>query len=218
LSPALLFKLAVLGLLLAGAALLVLQGVDLKALLARGLDFIRGLGPATFFGAMAVLPAFGCPLTVFTLSAGPVFGPGLGMPAVVGLSFASLAVNLALSYWLARYALRPWLERLLRWLGYTLPQVAPEDRLGLLVLVRVTPGPPYVLQNIVLGLTAMPFGLFMVVSWTIVCAYSAAFIVFGDALVHGRGQMALLAVSLFIAFTVGVKFLRRHYQRRKESV
>lgn len=217
-SPALLFKLAVAGVVLAGVALLVLKGVDVKTLFNRGLEFIRGLGPVTFFTAMAVLPSFGCPLTAFTLSALPVFGAELGAPTVVGLALASITVNLAFSYWLARYALRPWVEKLLAWMGYTLPQVAAEDRLGLLVLVRVTPGPPYSLQNFVLGLTAIPFGLYMAVSFVIVSLYSAAFILFGDALVHGRGKMAFLAVSLFIAFSVGVKFLRRHYQRRQAKV
>ncbi len=215
LSPALLLKLAIMGVALLGVVVLLLQGVDLKALFARGIDFIRSLGPATFFTAMAVLPAFGCPLTAFTLSAGPVFGAQLGMPLVVVLSLVSIAVNLAFAYWLSRYALRPLAERLLKWLGYTLPQVAKEDQLGLIVLVRVTPGPPYPLQNFVLGLTAMPFGLYMALSWVFVSAYSLAFIFFGDALMHGRGKMAFLAVSLFIAFSVGVKFLRRHYQRRQ---
>ena len=210
-------KLAAAGAVVAGVALMLLQGVDVKALFNQGLAFIRGLGPVTFFAAMAVLPSFGCPLTAFTLSALPVFGGELGAPTVVGLALASIAVNLAFSYWLARYALRPWVEKLLRWMGYTLPQVAAEDRLGLLVLVRVTPGPPYALQNFVLGMTAIPFGLYMAVSFAIVSLYSAAFILFGDALVHGRGKMIFLAVSLFVAFSVGVKFLRRHYQRRKPA-
>ncbi|HTJ78101.1 MAG TPA: hypothetical protein VL357_03820 [Rariglobus sp.] len=214
-SPSLIFKLTVAGVVLAGIALLLMQGVDLKALFNRGLEFIRSLGPVTFFAAMAVLPSFGCPLTAFTLSALPVFGGELGAPAVVGLALASITVNLAFSYWLARYALRPWVEKLLQWMGYTLPKVSPEDHLGLLILVRVTPGPPYALQNFVLGLTMIPFGLYMVVSVAIVSLYSAAFILFGDALVHGRGKMAFVAVSLFVAFSVGVKFLRRHYQRQK---
>jgi len=214
-SPALLFKLVIGGVVLAGIALLVFQGVDVKALFKRGLEFIRSLGPVTFFAVMAVLPAFGCPLTAFTLSALPVFGAELGAPTVVGLALASIAINLAFSYWLARYALRPWVEKLLAWMGYTLPQVPAQDRLGLLVLVRVTPGPPYALQNLVLGMTAIPFGLYMAVSMAIVSLYSVAFILFGDALVHGRGKMAFLAVSLFMAFSFGVKFLRRYYQRRQ---
>ena len=215
LSPALLFKLAIVGVVLGGVVLLVLQGVDVKALFNRGLEFIRSLGPVTFFAAMAVLPSFGCPLTAFTLSALPVFGGEMGAPMVVALALASITVNLAFSYWLARYALRPWVEKLLNWLGYKLPQVAAEDRLGLLVLVRVTPGPPYALQNFVLGMAAVSFGLYMAVSLVIISVYSAAFILFGDAIVNGRGKMAFLAVSLFVAFTVGVKFLRRHYQRRQ---
>ena len=215
LSPALLFKLAIVGVVLGGVVLLVLQGVDVKALFNRGLEFIRSLGPVTFFAAMAVLPSFGCPLTAFTLSALPVFGGEMGAPMVVALALASITVNLAFSYWLARYALRPWVEKLLNWMGYKLPQVAAEDRLGLLVLVRVTPGPPYALQNFVLGMAAVSFGLYRAVSLVIISVYSAAFILFGDAIVNGRGKMAFLAVSLFVAFTVGVKFLRRHYQRRQ---
>ena len=215
LSPALLFKLAIVGVVLGGVVLLVLQGVDVKALFNRGLEFIRSLGPVTFFAAMTVLPSFGCPLTAFTLSALPVFGGELGAPMVVALALASITVNLAFSYWLARYALRPWVEKLLNWMGYKLPQVAAEDRLGLLVLVRVTPGPPYALQNFVLGMAAVSFGLYMAVSLVIISVYSAAFILFGDAIVQGRGKMAFLAVSLFVAFTIGVKFLRRHYQRRQ---
>ena len=215
LSPALLFKLAIVGVVLGGVVLLVLQGVDVKALFNRGLEFIRSLGPVTFFAAMAVLPSFGCPLTAFTLSALPVFGGEMGAPMVVALALASITVNLAFSYWLARSALRPWVEKLLNWMGYKLPQVAAEDRLGLLVLVRVTPGPPYALQNFVLGMAAVSFGLYMAVSLVIISVYSAAFILFGDAIVNGRGKMAFLAVSLFVAFTVGVKFLRRHYQRRQ---
>ena len=215
LSPAWLFKLAIVGVVLGGVVLLVLQGVDVKALFNRGLEFIRSLGPVTFFAAMAVLPSFGCPLTAFTLSALPVFGGEMGAPMVVALALASITVNLAFSYWLARYALRPWVEKLLNWMGYKLPQVAAEDRLGLLVLVRVTPGPPYALQNFVLGMAAVSFGLYMAVSLVIISVYSAAFILFGDAIVNGRGKMAFLAVSLFVAFTVGVKFLRRHYQRRQ---
>ena len=200
---------------LAGVWLLRTHGDEGRIWMNRGLDWVRGVGPGTFFGLMAVLPGLGCPLMIFTLSAGPVFGPVMGLPMVIALASLSLGINLSLTYWLARWVLRPWIERLCSWLGYTLPQVAAEDRLGLLVLVRVTPGPPYALQNFVLGLTAIPFGLYMAVSFVIVSLYSAAFILFGDALVHGRGKTALLAVSLFIAFSVGVKFLRRHYQRRQ---
>lgn len=211
-------KLALLALAGAAAGWLVLRGIDPRPWLERGLAMIRGLGPGAFFAAMTVLPAFGCPLTAFTLTAGPVFAKELGTPAVVAISLACIAANLALSYWVSRYALRPTVGRLLRWLGYNPPpRVTPENRLGVLVLVRVTPGPPYALQNFVLGVVETPFPLYMGVSWLIVSAYSTAFILFGDALAHGRGGMAVAAAGLLAACTVGVGFLRKHYQRRQAA-
>jgi uncharacterized membrane protein YdjX (TVP38/TMEM64 family) len=208
--------------LLAGAGLVALvvawwvwrtQGGELRPLVDQVLGRLRAMGAVTFFVLMALLPAAGCPLTVFTLTAGPVFGPTLGMPLVLVLVWVSIAFNLALSYWLARYALRPWLARLLGWLGYKLPEVAEADHRGLVILVRVTPGPPYVLQSYLLGLAGIPFATYFFISWVISSSYACAFVLFGDALMQGRGRTALLAVMLFIALTVAVQFLRRHYRK-----
>lgn len=194
------------------------HGGDLRGLVDRGLTQVREMGAVTFFALMAVLPALGCPLTVFTLTAGPVFAPTLGMPMVLLLVWLSLALNLALSYWLARHALRPWLARLMSWLGYTVPEVKASDHRGMVILVRVTPGPPYVLQSYLLGLAGIPFGTYFFISWVISSLYACAFVLFGDALMQGRGKMVLVAVGLLAALTVGVQLLRRHYRRRKEKV
>jgi uncharacterized membrane protein YdjX (TVP38/TMEM64 family) len=209
--------------LLAGTGLVVLvatwwmwrsHGDEIKPLAEQGVGWLRELGAGTFFVLMTLLPAAGCPLSVFTLTAGPVFAPSLGMPLVLLLVWVSIAFNLALSYWLARYALRPWLARLCAWLGYKLPEVAEADHRGVVILVRVTPGPPYVLQSYLLGLAGIPFGTYFFISWVISSLYACAFVLLGDALMQGRGRTALVAVSLFIALTVGVQFLRRHYRKQ----
>jgi uncharacterized membrane protein YdjX (TVP38/TMEM64 family) len=212
---ALLLKLGLGAVVVGVGAVFLLRGADPRAWLEQLLATIRGFGPAAFFSAMALLPAFGCPLTVFTLTAGPVFGATLGLPAVLSLAAGAIAANLALTYWLARYGFRPWIEWLFVWLGYRLPQVSEENETALTVLLRVTPGPPFVLQSYLLGLAGVAFRLYMLVSWPISTAYAIAFILFGDSLAQGKGKVALLAVSLFIALTVGVQFLRRHYARRR---
>jgi uncharacterized membrane protein YdjX (TVP38/TMEM64 family) len=191
------------------------QGGDLGTLKERIIAQVRELGPTKFFMLMAVLPAVGCPLTVFTLPAGSVFAPVIGMPLVLALVWLSIAVNLTLTYWLSRYLLRPWLVRLCQWLGYSLPQVAAENQRGLVFLVRVTPGPPYVLQSFLLGLAGIPFVTYFFISWIISSLYACAFVMFGDALMHGHGKMALMSVGFFIVLTVGVQMLRRHYARKK---
>jgi len=189
-------------------------GEDLKPLFLEALERIRALGPLAFFGLMTLLPAVGCPMSVFTLTAGPLFGPVLGMPVVLLLVWISIALNLSLSYWLARYAMRPWLTRICNWLGYKLPEIQTDDLRGVVILVRVTPGPPYALQNYLLGLAGIPFSAYFFTSWVITSLYSCAFVIFGDAIMQGRGRMALMAFMLFTALTVAVQLLSRHYQKR----
>lgn len=210
-----LIKLAVLGVIIGTAAVFLLSGVDLKALLEQGVEMIREAGPVVFFTALAVLPAVGCPLSIFTLPAGSVFAPELGMPLVLLLVCASIAVNLTITYWLSRHLFRPWLIKLLTWLGYTLPEVSAKNHRVLVFLVRVTPGPPYVLQSYLLGLAGIPFVTYFIISWIISSSYACAFVLFGDALMHGRGKMALMAIGLFVVLTVGVHLLRRKYARKQ---
>ena len=215
-KKALLIKLAVVAVALLVAAVLVLRGLDLRALLNDTLALVRGVGPEAFFAAMAILPAFGFPLSPFWLSAGPVFSPVLGLPLVIALCAVSLAVNLALTYWLARYAFRPPLAWLVRRLGYELPRVAPADQVSVSVLLRVTPGPPFCVQGYLLGLAEIPFRVYMLVSWPIAMVLGVVFIYFGDSLAQGKGKLALAALGGLMALGVGFKFLRRRMlQKRK---
>ncbi len=193
------------------------QGYGVREAVEWVLAHVRELGPAAFFSLMAVLPGVGVPVSVFTLTAGPVFAPVLGLPLVVALSLASLGINLALTYGLARWVLRPWVEWLCAWLGFEIPEVSEADQRSLVILVRVTPGPPYVLQNYVLGVARVTFGTYFLISWAVVAFYSTAMILFGDALMNGRGRVALIAASLLVAFVVAVRFARKRLGRSKSD-
>jgi len=192
-------------------------GNELGAWWELGLAQVRGAGPLMFFALMAVLPSLGCPMSVFTLTAGPVFGPSLGIVGVLGLTLLSVALNLAFSYWLASRALRPTLVRLVAWLGYTLPRARAQDYRSLVFLLRVTPGPPFFLQSYLLGIVHIPFRIYFVISWLISGAYACAFVLFGDAVVHGHGKRVILAVGIFAVLTVGVQWLRRRYRNPREA-
>ena len=86
-------------------------------------------GALPFFGAMAVLPAVGMPITPFFVLAGATFGVG---PGLLG-SGVALGLNLTLCYAIARSGLRPKLESLLRRFEYELPglQGDREERAAL---------------------------------------------------------------------------------------
>ncbi len=227
-TKAQLLKMALGCLLLAIVVLAVLHvaGVDLKQAAIDGVarlkqvvevvvSWARGFGPWVFFSAMAILPAFGFPLLPFTLSAGPIFVPQYGMGWVIVFVTMSIGANLAFSYWMARYALRPLLEGVIRKLGYQLPQVAKENGFSLAVLIRVTPGPPFFVQSYLLGLAEVAFKTYMAVSWVIASAYAVALIVFGDALLHGKGRNAFFSLLMFCGLIVGINWLRRRAQAKK---
>lgn len=210
----LLIKMAIAIALLAAIALALAQGYDLLALMQRMLSLVREAGPAGFFIAMAVLPAAGVPQTFFNLAAGPVFAPVLGMPLVLLLSAASITANIAVTYLLARRALRPMLEKLLARASYAVPPVSPDNATDLIVLFRVTPGIPFPVQNYLLGLAGVPFFRYLVVSCLIALPLNAAVILFGEALLDGRGGTVLLGLLSILAAFIIIRMLRRRYLRR----
>ena len=198
-------------------AVVVLRGVDVRGAIDQGLEVIRGAGAAVFFTAMALLPAVGVPASVFTLTAGPVFGPKLGMPLVVVLSVAAMMFNIVMSYFLARRALRPVLEKLIQRLGYKLPDVPKEDMLDLTIIVRVTPGSPFPVQNYLLGLARVPFGMYVAVAFVVQAIYTPAFVLFGDALLQGKGRMAMVAGSLLVVAVVVTHWVRKRVTKKKRE-
>jgi len=220
-----LLKLGALGAVLLVAGILVLRGVDLKALMAQAMAFIdqamviiRSAGPWVFFGAMAVLPAFGFPLLGFAIPAGPAFGAQMGTVGVLAAYGAALAINLALTYWLARYAVRPLVGRLLIRAGYKIPQFKPSEHLAVTLLVRITVGPPYFVQSYLLGLGNVAFFAYMWVSWIIMMLYAVGIVVFGEAIIHGKSGMAATGVSLLVAVGIIVHLARRHFKSRAQTL
>lgn len=210
-------KLAVVGGVLAVGGLLVLRGVDVRGLIERGMNLVRDAGPLAFFSAMALTPAVGVPASLFTLTAGPVFGPKLGIVTVIALCMAAVLVNVTLTHLLTQRALRPLLEKLLARLGYELPQVAPENMTDLAVIVRVTPGSPFPVQNYLLGLAGVPLARNLLVVFIVQFFYMPAFVLFGDAIQHGKGKVAMFAIGLLAAAAAGTHLLRKHYAAKKKA-
>jgi uncharacterized membrane protein YdjX (TVP38/TMEM64 family) len=210
-------KLAVVAVVLGVGALLVLRGLDVRALAERAMALVRAQGPVVFFLAMAILPGVGAPASPFDLAAGPAFGEQLGMPLVVVLACAALTVNMTLTYWLARRALRPVLERLMTRFGYKLPALEPSELMDLTIVMRVTPGMPFVIQNYLLGMARVPFGRYVIVSSVIIWIYTVGIVLFGDAVLHGKGGMAVVAVSVLVVAAVATHWVRKNLAKKKAA-
>lgn len=203
-------KLGLVVVVLAVGAWLAMRHVDFAAQAARCVTFFREAGPAAFFMAMALLPVVGFPLSPFTLAAGPVFGPVMGLGNVILCTLLAVTVNVALSYWIAARALRPLVSYWVKRLGYTLPEVQPHAAWPVILLVRIVPGPPFFLQSYLLGLARVPFGIYMLVSTVVPAAYLTATIVLGDALMRGdKWAMAEAGLLFFVAGGVLHQLRRR---------
>ncbi|MDB6128836.1 MAG: associated Golgi protein [Verrucomicrobia bacterium] len=195
-TPALLKLAGGLGL-IAVAGWFATRGFDFKGAVDRLIAFFREAGPLEFFIAMALLPAAGVPLSPFTVAAGPVFGPVMGVGNVILCCLAAVAVNVALSYWIASRALRPLATRLVRWLGYELPEIRGNSTWTVSLLVRIVPGPPFFLQSYLLGLARVPFGVYMTVSTIVPAAYISAMVLLGDGLMRGDRVAMIEAAAIF---------------------
>jgi len=181
-----------------GIVVLVQMG-DLRARMSDFLALVRARGAPTFFLAMGILPLFGFPLAPFVLSAGPVFAPSIGVGAVIGWGVMALVANVSLAYLLAAWWMRPWMERLIHWLGYSVPQFPEGRSLEATLLLRVVPGVPFFLQSYLLGLARVRFGTYIAVSGLIPTLYLSAAVLAGDALAEGsRGRLLVAGVAITI--------------------
>lgn len=208
-------KLALAAVVLAVGAVLVLRGVEVPALISRGMEMIRRVGPVAFFAAMAVLPTVAVPISLFTIVAGEAFAPQMGLGAVIAVALVVLAVNLALTYWVARYAARPLLTRLLLRYGYKVPRVTRDNALAVTLVMRLTPGIPYAVQGYVLGIAEVPFGLYMLVSWLFQVPWAVGFIVLGQGLLKGNFAVAAKGLGVIVVVAVLVHWLRKKYAKRE---
>jgi uncharacterized membrane protein YdjX (TVP38/TMEM64 family) len=213
-KTSLLVMLGALAVIAAVAGYFILRGLDWSGIFTVAMAHVRAAGPLVFFVAMGILPAVGAPILAFILTAGPAFGPQLGLGGVLAACAVSHVLSLSIGYWLARRWLRPWLQKFVVRSGHKVPQVVPEDQFEVTLLLRITPGPPFFLQNFLLGLAEIPFPRYLAISWTVIMMHTTGLVVFGKALANGKGREAVLGVSLFVAALLIINLLRRHYAKR----
>jgi uncharacterized membrane protein YdjX (TVP38/TMEM64 family) len=164
-------------------------------------DWATSVGPwfpVAFFAAHVVVTVFPFPRTAFTLAAGLLFGPLLGIPIAVVASTLSAVIAViavrAAGWQVGRWVTHPRVDALdsrLRTRGW--PTV---------LSMRLIPAVPFSVLNYAAGASAvrlLPYTLATVIG---VLPGTAAIVVLGDALT-GTVSPTLFAVSLGIAL-VGV--------------
>lgn len=154
--------------------------------------------------ALATLPGVGFPISPLFIMTGIVLGGRYGMPIACLLGVAAQCICTTWTYLLAAGPFRQVLTRVLK-KRRELPVLDRRNAIRLGLLLRITPGIPYALQNVVLGVIGMPPGAYLAVSLPIASLWSVGFIVTGGAIFEGRSGLALFGLLLLLALALLTK-------------
>jgi uncharacterized membrane protein YdjX (TVP38/TMEM64 family) len=194
-----------------GAMLVREIGIDgLLGWIAAAWQQLQSAPPMVFFGAMALITIFPVPLSPFYIVAGTLYGV---LPSLLWIPPAIVLNNL-IAYTLTTTFLRPWLQSIVSRRGYSMPSFrSKRDQTLLIAIVRITPGPPYFLQSLVLGLAGVDRLRFLLVSLPVHMVYVVGFVVLGQSAFDGEVGLTIVAIVLIVGAAicarVAVKRLRR---------
>ncbi len=172
------------------------------------LDYLE-TRPLLLWLGIAVLPGMGFPISPLLMLSGAVFGDAMGMASTLAVAISAVILNMAWTYWVAAYPARKIAVRLLRHFGYEIPELPKHHHLKFAFIVRVTPGPPFFVQNYLLGLSGISFRVYMIASTIVHSIYCSGFLILGDSFTSGSYKTALVGLAVLVLAGVGIAWLRK---------
>ena len=203
------------------AAIVILVAVALLVPLPTALqlrDWATSVGPwfpLAFFAAHVVVTVFPFPRTAFTLAAGLLFGPLLGIPIAVAASTLSAVIALVLvrtaGWQFSRLVRHPRLDAVDKRLR--------ERGWPVVLAMRMIPAVPFSVLNYAAGASAVRVVPYALATLAGVLPGTSAIVILGDALT-GRVSPLLLVVSACTAGLglAGLAFEIRLHRRREAPV
>jgi uncharacterized membrane protein YdjX (TVP38/TMEM64 family) len=120
----------------------------------------------------------------------------------------ALALNISWTYWLAAHLGRSAMVKLLDFMGLRMPELSKGNDLRLILLVRLTPGFPFFVQNYLLGFLRVPFRLYLLVSLSCSGMISIGMVLSAAGVADGNLVPVLTGVALIIVGVVTVQWIR----------
>lgn len=181
------------------------------ALFTDGFAYLES-NPWALILCLLFLPGIGFPVSPLLILTGIVFGERFGIVNACIIGVCTQTFCSTWTYALAAGPLRGFLLRtILR--DRPIPDLTRRNAWRLGVLLRITPGIPYAMQNIVLGVVKLPFLVYLTVSIPIQSLYAIGFMVSGGAIFQGEIGLAITA----FAFLIVIILVARIYQSRKRA-
>ena len=177
---------------------------SLPAWATAALESLRGAPPLLFFSAFIVATFLPVPVGVFYLAAGVVYGIGPALAWIAG----SLVVSNLILHSASKSFLRPTLEFLVARRGHRIPRFdSPLDEALFITLIRLTPGIPYFVQNVILAVADLDLMRFVVLSVALQMIYVTGFVVLGRSALDGQFGWVMGGIMLLVAVAVAARWL-----------
>ena len=153
------------------------------------------------FSSIAILPGFVLPVAPLLTLAG-IWGSEKG--AWLACLYASIAVtiNLTWTYWITAGPGRSLIERLLSRSKYKIPKPDKENELVWAIILRLTPGVPFIFTNYALGLIRMPFTRYFLVSTPVLVFTAGGYVLTFAGIFGGDWRYVWLGVSVVVVITL----------------
>lgn len=174
--------------------------------------------PVLLYALIVVVPAFPIPQSPFVVLAGMVYGSSFGMIAGSALAASALAINIFWCYFLCSGPMRGIAQWFLQKMGYTLPLIPPGKSMAFSFLIRVTPVIPLSAQNYILGLLRVPFGTYLLASWTTQIPIAFAIALTGGAILQGNILWLVAAVTLVALLVLVTRQIRSSLQKNAGDI
>jgi uncharacterized membrane protein YdjX (TVP38/TMEM64 family) len=188
-----------------------LDAAVLKSAREQAENFLK-LHPWWLIGGLVILPALPVPTSALLLLAGTVWRDRPLMAC--GICLLAMALNMSWTYWVASRPGRGLVVKMLGMMNFRVPELPQGNHLRVILLVRLTPGFPFFIQNYLLGFFRVPFRLYLPVSVgcngmvSVGVVLSAAGVADGNLMPVLTG-VGLIAVGLVVVQWVKAKMLKR---------
>jgi uncharacterized membrane protein YdjX (TVP38/TMEM64 family) len=170
------------------------------------------LRPWLLFAGLVVLPALPIPTSALLLLAGTVWRDRPVMACAICL--LAMALNMSWTYWMAARPGRGLVVKLLTVMGLQIPELPKGNDLRAILLMRLTPGFPFFVQNYLLGFFRVPFRLYLPVSIGCNGMVSVGVILSAAGVAGGNLVPILSGTALIIAGLVVVQWVKSKVLRR----
>lgn len=206
------------GMVLVAAGVAWKMGVDLAAL--RGLweqvNAYLVTHPSALFWALVFLPGLPIPTSALLFTAGVVWRDRPVMACL--LSLLAITLNLSWTYWLAAGPARRLVEKMLAASEIQIPDLPRGDHLKLILVMKLTPGFPFFVQNYLLGFLRAPFHLYLPISILCNGVIGTGVVLSGVGLADGKLMPALTGISLIAVGALLTHSVRGWLAKRKRAV